>query len=404
MPLYRYRAVAASGEYQNGDAEAPNAEAAKQSLRRRGLMIVELREAGEATPGGLLSSVTKPRIGARAIADFASGLATLIDAGLPLDRALAASGRDGAQAPLRRIAAELREAVRRGRPLAQAMERYPKAFTPMHRALIQAGETGGNLAECLRRMAEMAERAAAMREAMRSALVYPACLIGLAILSLIFIATAVLPQFKPFFDEAGAAMPLPAEILLGFGDLLRDYCMLLLPLLVASLWGLRRLLSRPELRQRRDHALLNLAILGPLLAALEAERLCRLLGVLLRQGVPLPAAWLLTMEGLGNAAFAASLGHVGAAIRRGGDLAASIGQSPYLPTTAVDLVAIGEQSGRLADMLLRAADLIDQESKRRTQRLLALLSPAITVIVGAMVAAVIATVFTALLGLNQLAA
>lgn len=403
MPLYRYRAIAPSGEAQQGDAEAANADAAKQDLRRRGLMIVELHEASAAQPLALLPGGSKRRVSARTLADFASGLAALIEAGLPLDRALAASSREGAQGPLGKIAEQLREAVRRGRPLALAMEQYPEAFTPTHRALVQAGEAGGNLAACLRRMAEIAERGAAMREALRAALVYPACLIGMALLSLIFIATVVLPQFKPFFDEAGTAMPLPAEILLGIGDVLRNYYLLLLPALLGLAWATARLLARPDMRQRRDTALLRLPVIGALLAALEAEKLCRLLGVLLRQGVPLPSAWQLTIDGIGNAAFTASICDVGALIRRGGDLATGLGQSPYLPATAVDLVAIGEQSGRLADMLLRAAELIDQDARRRTQRLLALLSPAITVLVGAMVAAVIATVFTALLGLNQLA-
>ncbi|WP_428249796.1 type II secretion system F family protein [Ferrovibrio sp.] len=403
MPVYRYRAISNSGETQQGDAETHDAAAARQQLRQRGLMLLDLREAS-ATPSLFAGfDTSRRRVNSRELADFASGLAALLAAGLPLDRALAAMGREDKRSPLAGVAAKLREAVRRGQPLAQAMEAHGALFSPMQRALVQAGETGGNLAACLQRMAEMAERRVATVEALRSALVYPACLLVMALLSLVFIATVVLPQFHPFFEDAGVAMPLPAEILLGSGDLLRDYYYLLLPLLAALVWTAFRAARHPELRLKRDRLLLRLPVVGPLLAVLEAERLCRLLATLLHQGVALPAAWRLTLEGLGNAAFSASLELVAGLIRRGGDLAGGLANSPYLPATAIDLVAIGEQSGQLAAMLLRAADLIDLDAKRRTQRLLALLSPIVTVLVGALVAAVIATVFTALLSLNQLA-
>lgn len=403
MPVYRYRAVSSSGEAQQGEAEAADAVAARAMLRQRGLMLLELREAGEGT-GALAGLMTqRRRVSSRVLADFASGLAALLAAGLPLDRALAAMAREDRRTPLSGVAVRLREAVRRGKSLAQAMEEHGDLFSPMQRTLVQAGEAGGNLATCLTRLAEMAERRAATAEALRSALIYPACLLVMALLSLVFIATVVLPQFRPFFEDAGVAMPLPAEILLGTGDLLRDYYYLLLPLFAVLAWAAYQTSRRPDLRLGRDRLLLRLPVIGALLAALEAERLCRLLGTLLQQGVALPSAWRLTLEGLGNAALGAGLAPVASLIRRGGALAEGLAQSPYMPMTAIDLVAIGEQSGQLAGMLLRAADLIDQDAKRRAQRLMALLSPIVTVLVGALVAAVIATVFTALLGLNQLA-
>lgn len=403
MPVYRYRAVSSSGEAQQGEAEAADVVAARALLRQRGLMLLELREAGEGAGAlaGLMAQ--RRRVSSRVLADFASGLAALLAAGLPLDRALAAMAREDRRTPLSGVAVRLREAVRRGKSLAQAMEEHGDVFSSMQRTLVQAGEAGGNLATCLTRLAEMAERRAAAAEALRSALIYPACLLVMALLSLVFIATVVLPQFRPFFEDAGVAMPLPAEILLGTGDLLSDYYYLLLPLFAVLAWAAYQASRRPDLRLGRDRLLLRLPVIGALLAALEAERLCRLLGTLLQQGVALPSAWRLTLEGLGNAALGAGLAPVASLIRRGGALAEGLAQSPYMPMTAIDLVAIGEQSGQLAGMLLRAADLIDQDAKRRAQRLMALLSPIVTVLVGALVAAVIATVFTALLGLNQLA-
>jgi general secretion pathway protein F len=298
--------------------------------------------------------------------------------------------------------AKVRARVRDGGSFADALSddaRIPKFYVSMARA----GEMGGALELALKRAADYLARSLQVREAIISALVYPIILLASAGVSIIVILTFVLPEFEPLFAEAGRSLPLPTRIVMGIGNAFRDYWWLLVLTTVGSWLWLRRALTRPVFRQKFDGGLLRIPLFGPLLAEIEIERFSRTLGTLLANGVALPNALALSRDVLWNREIAAVVAAAATSLREGESLAGQLSQSDLFPSVALDLIQIGEETGKLDEMLLRQADLDEQRIRHKVDRLIALLVPALTIALGLIVAGLIASILVAILSVNDLA-
>jgi general secretion pathway protein F len=270
-------------------------------------------------------------------------------------------------------------------------------------SLVHSGEWSGNLAGTLKTLAKYLERAQANCDAISAALTYPIILLITAGLSITFLLLFVLPEFRSVFEGAGAKLPLATRILINLGDFLRNYwSAIVFGALIVPLAG-REALKDPKIRMRRDRLLLSIPIFGELILKLECERFCRTLGVLLQGGVDLPAALPLARATFANSVLSRSVSEATDRLREGESLASQLEATRTFPRATTQMIQVGEATGTLDAMLIHHADLLEQTAKHTTDRLLAILTPALTLALGLLVGGLIASMLVAILSINDLA-
>jgi general secretion pathway protein F len=404
MASFRYRALDVGGTLVRGEMEAASEAAVIQHLRSLGHYPICASLAGREGWRRLLPSgaIATRRPSLKDLSIATQELATLLKAGLELDRALGIAGALGETKTMHRPLAAVRARVRDGASLADALA-AEGGFPPLYVSMVRAGELGGQLDRILLRLAEYLQRAHAVREAVVSALVYPIILLCTAGLSIIVILVFVLPQFEPLFAEAGRTLPLSTRIVMAIGHFIGAFWWLIaLTIATAVLW-LRRRLNVPAFRRRCDALLLKLPLFGELLRKMDMERFSRTLGTLVANGVALPNALAITKDVLANSVIAEAVAETALSLREGDGLAARLARSKQFPAITLDLIQVGEESGTLDEMLLRQAELCERTVKHTIDRLIALLVPVLTVVLGMMVAGLIASLLVAILSVNDLA-
>ena len=406
MPSFRYTAIGPGGDIQRGLMDAATEAEVITRLQRQGSMPMRAEPAGGgSTLSGLLHSDLGARRGLRKqeVADFVRELATMLGAGQDLDRALRYLQETAANARVLRVVTELRDAVRDGSPLSVAMARAPGSFARLHIGLVRAGEAGGKLAVTLARMADLLDRQRSLAATISSALIYPCLLLVAAIGSVALLLTQVLPQFVPMFEQSGATLPASTQLLIDAGDAVSSYGLYALLALAVGLLAGRALLRRPGPRLLADRFLLRLPVIGTLLREILAARFTRVLGTLLTNGVSLIPALGVVRDAVGNLAAVAAIDLATASARGGGGLSQKLSDARIFPPRTIHLLRLGEENAQLGPMALRAADIHEERTRLATQRLVALLVPAITILMGLAVAGIVASLMTAMLSLNDLA-
>lgn len=402
MPLYRYRALNTRGEVLDGTMEAGSEAEVALRLQEQGHLPVEARPASEARAVDDWKTLfkSKPFAGQRLV-QFTQQLATLLNAGQPLDRALTILLDLPEEPEAKRTITDLRDAVRGGVALSTALERQHGTFSRLYVNMVRAGEAGGSLEDTLQRLADYLERARALRGRVINALIYPAILIVMVGASLLFLLGYVVPQFAAMYDSLDAELPLFTRIVLGAGEFVRDWWILLLVVPVIAFYVFWLKLRDATFRARFDAWLLERRIAGPLVARIETARLARTLGTLLRNGVPLITALGIGRNVLGNLALAADVEAAEAEVRNGVGLSSAIGRSKRYPRLAVQMIQVGEESGALDTMLLKTADTFDQQTATALDRMLAALVPAITMLLALVVMLVILAVLVPIYDLTS---
>jgi general secretion pathway protein F len=406
MPSFRYVAVDQSGTVRRGTIEAADETAVIDQLHAQGHIPLRAEPAGRgwrlgellAVDLGRRRSLTRPEV-----AGVIRELGVMLGAGQDLDRALRFLVETAPGPRVRDVVDDLREKIRGGSTLTAALAAHPESFSPLHIGLVRAGEAGGTLAGTLDRLGALLERERGLAASIQSALLYPAILVVAATASIMLLLTYVLPQFTPFFAQNGAELPWSTQALIGVGHVVASGGpWALIFLLIAGLAG-RRALADPAWRLPVDRRLLRLPVVGPLLRETIAARFTRTLGTLLRNGVPLIGALGIVEKALGNLAAAAAVEAAAAEVKTGSGLAPALERFAVFPVRTIHLLRLGEETAQLAQMSLRAADIHDETVRLGLQRLVALVVPAITIIMGAVVAGIVASLLTAMLSLNDLA-
>lgn len=405
MPRYRYEAVDASGEVLRDEMEAPSQEAVIAQLRDGGLLPLSV---AEAKGGFLRSALGQPLFSKRralsrkAVTLITQQLASLLSAGMPLDRALTILISVSEDEHTKPLLERVQEKVRGGSTLADALEAQG-VFSRFYLNMVRAGEAGGALETVLKRLTEFLERSQALRETVTSALIYPIILLSVAALSVIILLTFVVPQFQRLFADAGKALPLATQIVIAVGDGFRHYWWVGLIVIGLIVTVARQRLSQPENRLRWDRRLLRIPLLGDLIAKVETARLSRTLGTLLGNGVSLLNALTIVRETLSNRVLANALGEVSEHTKTGRGLAEPLLETGNFPKLAVQMIRVGEETGQLQEMLLQVADTYDNEVQTAVKRLLTLLEPALILGLGVIIAGIIMSILVAILSLNELA-
>ncbi|MSO77447.1 MAG: type II secretion system F family protein [Alphaproteobacteria bacterium] len=399
MPVFRYTALAADGATIQGDMDAADRTAAIQRLQDQGLLPIEAVEA-RADPARPQAPARRPPT-TKTLVGFSRQLATLLSAGIPLERSLAIQREMSAERATVALVARLHGRITGGEPFSAAAA--AEDFDPVYVAMLGAGEAGGTLDRVVERLAESLERGEALREGVRSALIYPAIVLAVAALSIAVLLGFVLPRFAALFQGFGRPLPPATQMMLALGDVVAVWGPPLAVLAVLAAVMGPSLLKRPERRLAFDTALLRLPLFGDLIARFATERVMRLLGTLVANGVALPAALEIVANAAGNAAIGRTLREAASGTREGRRLSAMLAAGKHLPAIAIELTRVGEESGRLDAMLLKTAEILDRETQRATARLVALLTPALTILLGGIVALIVLSLISAVMDIYELA-
>jgi len=374
-------------------------------LQGMGLIPIRVEESvssgvSQANSGGLFA---KNRISQDDVAVFTQEIATLLKAGLPLDRCLEILISLSASEPVRQLMSQLREDVRGGASLSTAMDARKGVFTRFYLNMIRAGEAGGALDVVLQRLTEFMERSKELRDTVKSALIYPAILVGVSVLSVAILLVWVVPQFSQMFEESGKALPLPTQVVIAAGDAVRHYWWAMVLVVVGVFSWFSRQMQVPASRLRWDRRLLDLPLVGDLIGKLEVARFSRTLGTLIGNGVTLLAALSIVKETLSNTVMSQGLTEVAAQLKEGKGLGKPLLETGLFPKLAVHLVMVGEETGKLQEMLIRVADIYDREVQTAVKRLLALMEPVLILGLGLVIGGIIMSILVAILSVNDLA-
>jgi general secretion pathway protein F len=385
---------------QSGTLEGISRSDALDRLRRLGLVPIEAVEAkaqdARAASRGRANTVTR-----RALVNAIGELAVLLDAGLPLERALAIATDNIARDNLKSAFAELREKVKHGATLARAMADEP-LFPPMASAMAEAGEASGKLGPNLARLAEALERAENLRQTVVSAMIYPVMLLTIATGVILVMLLFVVPQFESLFSDLGDKLPFSTQMILAASHAVTGYGWLMVIALAAAVGGAWYWLRQPAVRRAFDRMVLRVPRIGPLIGSAETARFARTLGSLIDSGVALPAAMTIAQRSLTNSHMADAVSRVTTGLKQGGGLSRPLAQTGVFPPVALSFLRTGEETAQLGPMLVRLSDVLDRDVKVAVDRLIAFLTPAITLVMGLIVATVIVSILTALLGFNDL--
>jgi general secretion pathway protein F len=399
MTTYRYRAATVTGELKAGTLEGTSHADVLERLRRLGLLPIEAIETATRTEQKTHVSA-KTRQG---VANAIGELAVLLSAGLTLDRALAVNVENITDPALKAQFAKLRERIKEGVPLARAMAEADGLFPPMACAMAEAGEASGKLDVSLSRLAETLDSAEALRQTIVSSLIYPVILLIVATSVILMMLLFVVPQFEDLFTDAGNKLPLATRVVMGTSHALRSYGLLGLLALVVGIVVLWRWLRQPAVRRAVDRNLLNTPQIGPLIRNIETARFARTLGSLVDGGVALPTALSIAQRSFVNTHMGAAVSKVASGLKEGGGLSGPLAATKLFPPMALSFLRTGEETAQLGMMLNRLADVLDRDVRTTIQRMIAIMTPAITVIMGVLVAGTIASIMSAILGFNDLA-
>lgn len=402
MSLYRYKALNTRGEMLDGQMEAASDAEVALRLQEQGHLPVEAKLASDGSGDSAWRALLKPKpFAGQRLVQFTQQLATLLGAGQPLDRALTILLELPEDEVARRTITDVRDAVRGGTALSTALERQHGTFSKLYINMVRAGEAGGSLHETLARLADYLERSRAMKGRVVNAMIYPAILLLMVSLSLLFLLGFVVPQFAGMYDSLDAPLPWFSKVVLGIGMFVRDWWIVLLAVPALALWWLDRKRRDPQFRARFDAWILQQKFAGPLIAKLETARLARTLGTLLKNGVPLMMALGIGRNVLGNRALADAVEAAGDDVKNGVGLSAALAKGKCFPRLALQMIQVGEESGALDSMLLKTADTFEQETALALDRMLAALVPVVTLVMASIVGVVILAVLTPIYDLTN---
>lgn len=405
MALFQYRAADHSGKLVEGSMEADGERGVVSRLHEMGFIPVRVAAPGEWTGpagGASIGILFRRHVSPQELLNFTRELATLLGAGLPLDRSLSVLANLVPREEFRKTVRALLEAVRAGKSLSAAMTEHPATFPRLYANMVRAGESAGILEGTLRHLEEYLERSINLREDLKSALTYPVLVATVAGLSLIVLFIYVIPKFAVVFRDIHQALPWFTTVLIGFSvGLSRFGWVVLLAVAVAGA-AVFYYIRTAEGKFQWDRLRLRVWVLGDLFRRLEVARFARTLAALLKGGVPLLEA-LGTVQGVvGNRVLELAISQVQKRVKEGKGMVGPLMESGLFPSLALQMIAVGEETGKLEGMLVDVADYYDLEVRRTTKRLMSLLEPALILGMGLVVGVVVISMLMAIFSINDL--
>ncbi len=404
MTLFTYKAVTREGEVVEDHKEAADEKALIQALQLDGMMPIKVSQASSNPLYLLRMGKEANKLPQKDILLFTSELATLLGAGLPLDKSLLVlmdltEGND----KLYKMINQVLDRVKGGSTLADALEAQTNIFSKFYLNMIRAGELGGSLEDVLDRLAEYLDRSKELKDTVGTALIYPAILLVMSAASIFMMLVFVVPQFSEMFESAGKELPLSTQFVVGLAEWLQKYWWAVISTILFLIAFFNYQMIDPVRKRRWDNRVLQLPLAGEIVLNMETANIARTMGTLLGNGVSILTALTIVQETVGNLVLADAVGEAAVKLKQGQNMSTALVESGRFPKLAMQMIKMGEETGRLEEMLLRVANIYDKQLRVAIQRMLALLEPAIIVFLGLIIAGIIVSILMAILSVNDLA-
>ncbi len=407
MPEFAWRAAQSDGQLIEGRSQAAAADAVLRQLRERGLTPLKVENAAATAAvmvGGRARRVDKGPVGRTDVLAFTSELSIMLRAGLALDNALRVLIEMTAKPRVQQLLQGVLEDVKGGAPFSRALAKHDALFGDFYINMVRSGEASGQMSEVLERLVAHMERLRSLRESVVSATLYPAILLGVAVLSLVGMLGFVVPQFEKLFKGMGDALPWPTRIVMALGQGFRHNGLAIAIGAAVLGWLAWRWLRSPTGRAWWQTRVLALPVVGPLLYKYELTLFSRSLGTLLGNGVPLLTGLHIATETVGNTKLRAPLAKMAPLVKEGARMVRAMEATGVFEPLAINLIRVGEETGRIGPMMNELADVLDREVETGIKRALTLLEPILILVLGALIAAIIVSILLGILSINDLAA
>jgi general secretion pathway protein F len=402
--LFSYKAVNSRGETEDGVRDATDEQQLITTLQTEGYIPIRVVAAGANSFLGLKLGIKQSKLSQKDIGLFTGELATLLESGLPLDKSLLVLmdlTEDNER--VTKMIGQVLEKVKGGSSLADALEKQTGIFTKFYLNMIRAGEAGGSLGEVLTRLSEYLERSRELKDTVSTAMIYPVILLVMSLASLFVMLTFVVPQFSEMFESAGKALPVSTQIVVGLAEWLQSYwwALVLGVLFITGYMNIQ--MADPVKKKIWDGRFLKLPLAGTIILHKETANISRTLGTLLGNGVSILSALIIVRETVDNLVLAAAIQDTEEQLKQGKNMSDALLDKGIFPKMAMQMIKMGEETGRLEEMLLRVATIYDKQLRVSIQRMLALLEPALIITLGLMIAGIIVSILLAILSVNDLA-
>jgi len=388
MAVFTYQGRGAGGTA-TGEIEAQDRTAAVGELRKRAILVTKINEKA----GGKTPAKAGGKVKDKELAIYTRQFSTMIDAGLPLVQCLNILAEQSESKNLRDVTGLVARSVEQGSTLAEALRRHPRTFDELFVNLVEVGETGGILDTVLQRLAAYIEKASALKRKVKSAMIYPSSIIGVAFLVVIFMLTFVIPTFTKMFKDLGADLPLPTQVVVWISEFVRNYVLLIIAGAIGCVFALRAYYRTERGRSTIDALLLKFPIIGMLIRKVAVARFTRTLGTLVSSGVPILEGLRITARTAGNRVVEKAIMQCRAAVTEGRTLAEPLKASGVFPPMVIQMISVGEQTGALDAMLSKIADFYDDEVDTAVGALTALLEPVMIVVLGVIIGGLVVAMY-----------
>ena len=404
MPEFAYKATDSMGKIVEGLMEAPGKQEVISKLQSLGYIPIVI---GHPSKGRSFSLDIDPmaffrRVSSRDVMTFTQQISTLLSAGLPLDKSLSIVAELTEKPELKRIINEVLSSIQEGSSLADALMKHPKAFSKLYVNMVRAGEAGGVLELIFERLVNFLESSQELKDYITSSMIYPILLSGVCGLTIVLLLTFVIPKFSAMFEDVGGTVPASAQFLLSASEFMKSYWWLLLGILVGSIIGIKRYLGTENGRTRWDALKLKFVMVKSLVQKIEVARFSRTFGTLIKSGVPILQALNIVKETVGNVVIARSLTEIHEGIKEGEGISKPLKAAQTFPPLAIHMISVGEETGKLDEMLLKVADTFDQDVRNAVKRLISLLEPCLILFMAFVVGSIVVIMLLAIISVNDI--
>jgi len=407
MQRFTYTAITTSGETIEGEMEGVNREQIVENLQNSGYLPIEIGSDADNLKSSQKNISLSPSLRKSAnkkdVLLFTQKLATMLKAGVPLDSAMSMIIRTTSKIPAKSMFLRIQDALNGGKDLSEALSNESRLFNKFYISTIRAGESAGALDVVMERLKEHLDRTKALKSSITSALIYPLILVVVAAISLTVMMLFVVPQFATLFEDMDAALPWITQVVLASAEFFQAYWWLMLLIMMSVIWISAIQLRNPNNKNIMDRFLLKIPLVNELISKLETARFTRTLGTLVSNGVTLISGIQDVKEVVSNNVIRASLDEIEDALSQGKGLSLPMKEANTFPELAVQLISVGEESGHLEEMLLKVADIYDDEVKTTINRMIVLIEPILILLLGLVVAVIIIAILLATLSLNNFA-
>ena len=406
MTVYYYKATDQNGKYVEGDISAPDYRGAVQKIRKLNYFPVKVSEEKKSSKLSAGMRLSLPIWGSpipiKELMTLTQQLATLVNAGLTLDDSLSTLVKLAETGYIKSTLSGIRKKVHGGSSFADALAEHPKVFSKLYVNMIRAGEAGGILGETLSRLAMFMEKSVELKNSIRSAMVYPAILTFVGGTAVITLITFVIPQFSKLFEEMGAALPLPTQIMLGISSAIINYWPALILGILGFISAFTFYIGTNKGRLRWDEILLKLPLFGPLIRKIEVSRFSLTMATLLKSGVPILQAMGIVQSIMINRVIADSVTNLRQALKRGKGLSGPLEEAGIFPPMAVHMITVGETSGSLDEMLTKVSKTYDKEVEQSIKQVISLIEPMMILLMALIIGFIVISMLLAIFSANDI--